>query len=96
MPWGVFPTGTQLHVPAALGFSVTVPAALWTHAAGAYRAGRPRDAGVGLVCGALDPAAWVVWALVGREVAPGLALPGIVGVLGLHAWALYTVLLAWG
>jgi hypothetical membrane protein len=91
---GVFPTGTPLHFPVALGFFVTIPAALWTHAAGAYRAGRSRDAAVGLVCGALDPAAWVVWALVGREVAPGLALPEITGVLGLHAWALYTMFVA--
>ncbi len=88
---GVFPTGTPLHFPVALGFFLTIPAALWTHAAGAYRAGHPRDAAVGLVCGAIDPAAWVVWGLVGQAVAPGLALPEIVGVLGLHAWALYTV-----
>jgi hypothetical membrane protein len=91
---GVFPTGTALHFPVALGFFLAIPAALWTHAAGAYRAGRPRDATVGLVCGALDPAAWVVWGLLGRGVAPGLALPEVVGVLGLHVWALYTVFVA--
>ena len=91
---GVFPTGTPLHFPAALGFFLAIPAALWTHAAGTYRAGRPRDAAIGLACGALDPAAWVVWGLVGQAVAPGLALPEIAGVLGLHAWALYTVFVA--
>lgn len=65
--------------------------ALWTRAAGSYRAGHTRDAAVGLVCGALDPAAWLAWWFFGRTVAPGLAIPEFVGVLGLQAWALYTV-----
>ena len=93
---GVFPTGTPLHVPVALGFFLAIPVALWTHGAGAYRGGRTRDAAVALVAGALDPAAWLVWALVGQDLAPGLALPETVGILGLHAWVLYTVFTARG
>ena len=88
---GVFPTGTALHFPVALAFFLSIPVALWTRAAGSYRAGHARDAAVGLVCGALDPAAWLVWGFFGRAVAPGLAIPEFVGVLGLQAWALYTV-----
>lgn len=88
---GVFPTGTPQHFPVALAFFLSIPVALWTRAAGSYRAGRPRDAAVGLLGGALDPAAWLVWGLYGRAVAPGLAIPELVGVLGLHAWTLYTV-----
>ena len=88
---GVFPTGTPQHFPVAVAFFLSVPVALWTHATGSYRAGQARDAVVGFVCGALDPGAWLVWGLYVRTVAPGLAIPEIVGVLGLHAWALYTV-----
>lgn len=91
---GVFPTGTPQHFPVALAFFLSIPVALWAHATGSYRAGHARDAAVGVVCGALDPAAWLVWGLYGRRVAPGLALPETVGVLGLHAWALYTVFTA--
>jgi hypothetical protein len=40
---------------------------------------------------ALDPLGWVVWGFLVRGIVPGLALPETVGVLGLHAWALYVV-----
>ena len=91
---GIFPTGTPQHFPVVLAFFLSIPVALWTRAAGSYRAGDPRDVAVGFLGGALDPVAWLVWAFVGRAVAPGLALPETAGILGLHAWALYTVLSA--
>jgi hypothetical membrane protein len=91
---GIFPIGTPQHFPVAVAFFLSIPVALWTHATGSYRAGDARGAAVGLVCGALDPAAWLVWWIYVRGLAPGLAIPEIVGVLGLHAWALYTVLSA--
>ena len=90
---GVFPIGTplRLHFLVAVGFFVSVSVALWIHAAGAYRDGRTRDAVVAFACGSIDPLGWLVWGLVGRDVAPGLALPELVAVLGLHAWVLYVV-----
>jgi hypothetical membrane protein len=88
---GIFPTGTSLHFPVAVGFFLAVPIALWLRAAGASRAGRRRAAAVALGGGALDPLGWLVWGVVGRGPAPGLAIPELVAVLGLHAWVLYTV-----
>lgn len=84
---GLFPSGTALHAPAAIGFFACATATLLADAlarAGTL-AGRLALAG-----GLAVPAAWPAWALVVGPAAgvtdPGIAIPELVGLAAFVAW----------
>jgi hypothetical membrane protein len=76
---GLFPAGTPLHVPCAVGFFAAATATLALAAADAD--GR-RAAATGLAALAV-PGAWVAWAVLGRG---GVAVPETVGAVVVGAW----------
>ncbi|WP_136715135.1 DUF998 domain-containing protein [Halorientalis salina] len=87
---GVFPEGTDPHVPAAVGFYVLLSVALWTYGIGNVLAGA-RTRGLATVAGGLlNTGAWTVWTVTGEVMRPGLALPEIVGATVFGVWAVAT------
>ena len=89
---GVFPQGTDPHVPVAIAFYVLLSIALWTYGAGNVVAG-DRTRGVAtILAGALNGGTWVVWIVTGDLLRPGLALPETVGAALFAGWAIGTSL----
>lgn len=89
---GVFPTGTDLHFPAAAGFYLLLSLSLWTYGAGNALAG---DAGLGsltVLLGVVNVAAWAVYVVVYAPRGLSVALPEIVGAVVLGAWTAGTAL----
>lgn len=86
---GVFPQGTALHFPVALGFYLLVSVTLWLD--GLLRLRRGEDALPGLALGTLNIAGWVAWTLTGPLSRPGLALPELLGAAAFGAWVLLRV-----
>lgn len=89
---GVFPIGTPQHLPAAVSFYLLLSLSLWAYGAGNALAGSRGIGALTIGLGVLNLAAWVVWALAVRSVAPGLALPEIVGAVCLGGWTAGTAL----
>ncbi|MFD1587583.1 DUF998 domain-containing protein [Halorientalis brevis] len=89
---GVFPQGTDPHVPVAIAFYVLLSIALWTYGVGNVVAG-DRVRGVAtILAGGLNGATWAVWIATGALLRPGLALPEIVGAVLFAGWAVGTSL----
>lgn len=80
---GLFPAGTALHLPAAVGFYALATYALWTHGTGSVQAGDARDGLVTIWIGIVHLSAWIGWALVGVG---GLAVPETAGALLIGGW----------
>lgn len=89
---GLFPAGTALHLPVAVGFYLLLTGALWTHAGARWRAGDRRGARFSFALGAANLAAWVAWAATGDVLRAGLALPEAAGALALGVWTVRTAL----
>lgn len=85
---GAFPLPLLLHaVVAALFFLFsTVGVLVW--GGGDFPAGRPVRGGTFVVAGTLHVVSWLWWAIFGWA-GPGIAVPELVGALGLAVWALW-------
>jgi hypothetical membrane protein len=84
---GVFPIPHPLHGVVALTYFVLLTLGLFAHGSGDALAGRPRRGVLTIWLAVGHVAGWVLLALVPFD---GIALPELVGVLGLWAWALRT------
>jgi hypothetical membrane protein len=87
---GLFPQGTALHFPVAVGFYLLVSVSLWLHGIGRLKAGVRRGAAVSLFAGTTNAGAWTLWAVTGPVRRPGLAIPEIVGAAAIAAWTVRT------
>lgn len=87
---GLFPIGTDPHVPAAVGFYLLVAATLVLWGTGRLLAGDRRRAAFALGLAVAELGAWVVWAATGEFFRPGLALPETVGAVAFGAWTVAT------
>ncbi len=83
---GVFPLGTTFHVPVAVGFYLLVTLLCWTDGLVALAGKQRRRAAGGLLLGAANLGAWVVWSATGSFSRPGIAVPELVGALAFSAW----------
>lgn len=89
---GAFPSGTPLHVPAAVGFYLLGTYTLAFDATGALLVGQYRRA-LGWFWVALGHLTlWVAWALLAVVgTLPGLAIPETLGAAAIAAWVLARV-----
>ncbi len=87
---GVFPVGTDLHLPMAVTFFGAFTYALFFFGSGRVLAGEPRFGLASLWLGIAHVTSWVVWAA-GLRPGPGLALPETVGALILVVWMVRTI-----
>lgn len=84
---GAFPTGTALHLPAAVAYFFLFTIAMWIHGSGAALAGEVRR-GLGAIwLGIGHVLAWLGWVVTGLD---GLAIPEIVGSGLFLAWVAWT------
>lgn len=89
---GVFPTPQPTHFLVAVSFYAVLSPALWVYGAGTLLAGERTRGGLTVGLGVLNVGAWVVWALTGEFMRPGLALPEVVGAAALAGWTFATAL----
>ena len=89
---GVFPLGTEPHVPVAIAFYGLLSAALWTYGSGNVMAGDRTHGIATVLAGVVNSGAWAVWIATGDLLRPGLALPEIVGAVLFAGWAVGTSL----
>lgn len=87
---GVFPEGTEPHVPVAVAFYTLLSVGLWLYGAGNVVAGDRSRGVVTVAAGVLNSTVWGVWVATGEMIRPGLALPEIVGALLFAGWAVAT------
>lgn len=87
---GIFPAGTPLHFPSAIAFYLLLSLSLWTYGVGNAIAGAWLLGALTVLLGVLNIGAWFVWAMALQAIAPGLALPEIVGALILGVWIVGT------
>lgn len=85
---GVFPAGTTLHVPVALGFYLLATVTLWADAGVALGHGDVRWAALSGVAGTVNALAWVAWGATGAVLRDGLAIPEFVGAVALGTWVI--------
>lgn len=87
---GAFPSGTALHLPAAVAYFALLTLALWIHGTGTVLAGDARRGLAAIWLGILHVLQWTGWAAFGTD---GVAIPELVGSLALLAWLGWTT--AW-
>lgn len=80
---GVFPSGTALHLPVAVGYFSLLSFTLWIHGTGAALAGAVRLGLVAMWLGIAHVLLWIVWVAAGLG---GVAVPEIVGSILLYVW----------
>jgi hypothetical membrane protein len=87
---GLFPAGgpTGLHTPVAVAFFVLLTYGLAVDGTAGVLAGRPRSGLLFVWLAFANATGWAVYAVVaaGAESAPGVALPELVGAVGLGVW----------
>jgi hypothetical membrane protein len=83
---GLFPRGSSLHVPVAVGFYLFVSVTAWVDGVVCLRGDRVRAGVVGLLSGTANAGAWAVWAATGPVMRGGLALPEVAGAVAFAAW----------
>lgn len=86
---GVFPLGTDLHVPVAVTFFVLVSLVCWTDGVVRLTGGDARRGGRGLLLGSVNVVGWVVWSMAGGFARGGAAIPEFVGALAFSGWVLW-------
>jgi hypothetical membrane protein len=84
---GVFPVPHSYHVPAAIGFFVSLTYALFVYGTGQVLAGRARSGLVTVWLGIAHVTGWLGWALAGAR---GLAIPESMGAMILGVWVVRT------
>jgi hypothetical membrane protein len=84
---GVFPVPHPLHGLVALTYFVLLTLGLFAHGSGDALAGQPRRGVLSTWLAVAHVAAWVMLTFVPFD---GIALPELVGVIGLWVWALKT------
>lgn len=85
---GVFPRGSPLHLPVAVGFYALASLTMWADGVTAL-AGRATDRGLaGLALGTVNLLAWVGWVATGPLLRGGVAIPEAVGALAFAGWTL--------
>lgn len=85
---GVFPRGSPLHLPVAVGFYAAATLTMWADGVTAL-AGRATDRGLaGLALGTVNLLAWVGWMATGPLLRGGVAIPEAVGALAFAGWTL--------
>lgn len=85
---GVFPHGTSLHLPVALGFYLLLSVTVWIAGVLAATRGDWRWATVSVLVGLVNILGWAAWAATGDGLQSGIAVPEYVGALALGAWVL--------
>jgi len=83
---GVFPRGSSLHLPVAVGFYVLVSLTLWADGLARFAGAVPGRWLPGLTFGTVNLLAWVAWAATGSILRGGVAVPETVGALALAGW----------
>lgn len=89
---GVFPIGSPLHFPVSAAFFVLVTVTIWVDAVVVVGPDEGDRGAIAAWLGAVNVAAWGIWALTGPIRRPGLAIPEIVGALVLSGWVLSTAI----
>lgn len=82
---GAFPTGTDPHLPASVGFFVLLTLTLWIHGSGAVLSGTPARGLASLWLGIAHVVVWTAW-LAGLRLGDGIAIPEFAGSLVLLVW----------
>ena len=85
---GLFPTGTDLHLPVAVAYFVLLTFTLWIHGSGWVLSGLARRGLAAIWLGIAHVLLWIGWIAAG---AGGIAVPEIGGSLALYAWVLLVV-----
>lgn len=88
---GVFPMGTDHHLPAAVSFYALLSASTWLYGGGNLRAGDRRLGWTTVGLGVCNLLAWVVYVAVFAS-SLSLALPELVGALALGGWTAGTAI----
>lgn len=86
---GLYPSGTDLHTPAAVAYFTLFTFAMWLHGSGTVLAGRPRRGLASVWLGIVHVLSWAIWAA-GVRVGDGLAIPEFVGSVLFFAWVVAT------
>lgn len=92
---GLFPTGTDPHVPAAVAFYVLLSFSLWTYGVGNALAGDLLIAAGTVLLGVVNVGAWAVYIVEYAPTGLSVALPEIVGAVVLAVWTIGTAVRVW-
>lgn len=80
---GVFPAGTDLHLPVAVAFFVGVSLTTWIHGTGTVLAGKARRGLLAIWLGIVHLLVWAGWAALGVG---GIAVPEMAGAVLFYGW----------
>lgn len=87
---GLFPTGTEYHFPASVGFFLLFTYALFIFGTGNIFTGLDIYGLMSIWLGIMHMSFWALWVAGLRDQLPGLAVPEFVGALIVSTWMILT------